>query len=155
MADARAPGAPLEFCVLVRMAPGKLAERLRRLSEDGDCLSIFEDDDGPFSVLGGDGLWSAVVVWEPGSIGSERDIATALAEETGGTVYAIGLRGHDDPDDGLPFIERHERGEHGLVWMADAPDLPTVPGPDGVPKNDPFAFARALLGRDLPPYRAR
>lgn len=110
-----------------------------------------EDDEEPttWRVIDGTGVYAAVIETEPGSSGGEGELAPKLARAVGATVYAIGFSGYDDPDDGLPFIEAHDGDESTLIWMAETfddeiPQPETVAGPEGIPCDDPFAFAEAL-----------
>jgi hypothetical protein len=148
MPIALAPGHHLEWAVL---APLDVA-RLRETVEQHERASsrrwrALEDDDDPRPsrhFLKGSGEYSAVVETEPGSAGGADPLAEALSKKIDGVVYALGLAGWDDPDDGAPYVARYEAGVQGLIWIAgDDGELPTVPGPKNAPR-DPFGLARAL-----------
>jgi hypothetical protein len=102
---------------------------------------------------------SALIETEPGSTASEVELAEALSKRLGVTIDALRFCGYDDPDHGLPSIERYDARKSGLIWRApsdddDEDELETVAGPAGVPRTDPFEFAAALGFALRPYYRA-
>lgn len=117
---------------------------------------------GPFEaegpVVAGTKKHAAVIETAPGSSGTEDELAAALSKRLRATVYALGFAGWNDPDHGLPHITRYDDGKSGLVWMAesddDLGDPETVPGPPGLPCDDPFELADAL-GCPLRPFLER
>lgn len=145
------------------LAPTDLPH-LRELASRRDPAWLREDlEDGSLPesrhLLQGTNGYSAIVETEPGSAGSDEALATSLSEELGGVVYSIGVAGYDDPDHGVPYIARYERGARGLIWMdTEGEEIETVSGPEGVPL-DPLAFARAfgveLDDRERPRRSAR
>jgi hypothetical protein len=124
---------PIEWAILAPVS----ADELHALVIEAWSTRIDVDDDEPQSwgVVPGTKRYAAVIETEPGSTSTERELALALSKKLGATVYTVGFCGYDDPDRGLPYIERYEAGN---------PLAKTVPGPRGVPCDDPFDFADAL-----------
>lgn len=143
----------LQWALLVPLDAATLRRHVERYATHALGWNLDEDDPSLWSIMPGTGQYSAVLETEPGSSGTEVELAKWLAD-LGLVVYAVGFSGYDDPDHGLPYIECYGGKEPGLVWsMPDVdfegdPNLATVPGPDGVPCDDPFAFTLAL-GCDL------
>lgn len=156
--DVRGPFAkegPLEWAILAEIAPAELTVCAFRLMNRHVVRSMWDlDEPRSWCVVPGTKKHHALVETAPGSSSTEIEIARALSKDAPRPVYALGFVGYDDPDHGLPFITRYDRGKSGLIWMADSGDLTTVPGPRSVPCDDPFAFAEAL-GCVLRPYFSR
>ncbi len=144
-------GGSLIWAVLAPMSAAALedqvvrAERRRGFDDDDD----FDPEPRSWCVVAGTKTHAALVETEPGSDGGCDEVAKALSKQLGKTVYAVGFSGYDDPDRGLPYIERYDNGKGGLIWMApsyddELPEPKTVAGPKGVPCSDPFEFAKAL-----------
>jgi hypothetical protein len=122
----------------------------------------FDEGDDPeprhWCVLSGKNGYAAMIDTHYGNASGEGVYAEALSKAIGKTVYALSFGGFNDPDKGLPYIEQYANGKKQLIWMAESHDdesltcsLETVPGPKGVPSDDPFEFASAF-GFDLRPY---
>ncbi len=126
------------------------AMRAWRLDDDEDG----EPEPRSWCVVAGKKTHAVLIETEPGSDSGDGDIAKPLSKQLDKPVYSVGFSGYDDPDHGLPYIQRYDAGKSGVIWMAptyddeDLPPLKTVAGPKGVPCTDPFDFAKAL-GCDL------
>lgn len=141
----------IEWAVLVPVAAAKLEAMVAKLNAKPHYLDDDEEDLEPRSwcVLAGSRQHSALIETEPGSTSTETELARDLSKQLGKTIYALGFAGYDDPDHGLPYIQRYDDGTAGLIWMAptyddEFPEPETVAGPRGVPAKDPFEFASAL-----------
>jgi hypothetical protein len=138
---------PLCWAMLVPLSHAALEARVA--DEQAEDLQWREPSDGPlsFRVLAGTARHSAYVETEPGSTCTGIDLAEALSRELSEPVYLIELAGYDDPDHGIPSITRYEKGESALLYFGATDEgerLESVPGPPGVPCDDPFRFAEAL-----------
>ena len=151
-----APQGQLEWALIAPLDAATFESHLLRIGPRYAGDPDF-DDTRSWQVLAGKKGYAALIETAPGSARTEVELARALSKDLRVTVYALGFTGYDDPDRGLPYIERHDDGKSGVVWMAPFVDdeglgeLATVKGPKGVPCDDPFAFAEAY-GFDLRPY---
>lgn len=112
----------------------------------------------PWCVLSGKKGYAALIDTQFGNVSGEARFAERLSKELSSPVYALSFSGYDDPDRGLPYIERYVKGKKATIWMESSHDdeYPVdastfVAGPKGVPSTDPFAFAKAF-GFDLRGY---
>ncbi len=136
----REPGVTLSGAVLAPVSSETLEGMVGRLA-GGEALL-----ENPNGHLGGAVLpktigWSALVTW--GTAMSVDELATALSHELAVNVYELGLEGFDDPSAGTAFLDEHRGDTVVRLW-----------GEGTSAHDDPFTFARARLGRPLPPYRA-
>lgn len=146
----------IEWAILAELDPATLTSAAFRIRHEHQARSMWDlDEPRSWDVVVGQAKHSALIETAPGSSSTEVGIAEALSKELPTPVYTVAFVGYDDPDHGLPAIERYLGGKRALIWMAeDDGSLPTVPGPPGVPRDDPFDFAEAL-GCALRPYYAR
>jgi hypothetical protein len=148
----------LEWALLVPVDAAKLEARVARFFDEDPA----ELDRRSWLVRAGTGKHAAVIETEPGSSSTEAELAKVLSKELAVTVWALGFVGYDDPDAGLPYVDRYDGGRRRHVWMAPYDDgeggefeePERAPGPEGVDADDPFALA-AALGCELRPYYER
>ncbi len=145
----------LQWALLVPLDATSLEAELRLTPVADQPVEIDEDEDededgepATWGITQGTAGYTALFETAPGSSDAERDFAAALSMKLETTIYGINVCGYDDPDKGIPTITRWHRGEEGLVFMGpldeDEGGVETVPGPPGLPCDDPFTFAEAL-----------
>jgi hypothetical protein len=146
---------PLEWAILAQLPTPEMTSLAFRFMNRHVVRSMWDlEDERSWCVVAGTKKHCALIETAPGSTSTEIDLARALSKDLQTPVYALCFAGYDDPDHGLPSITRYDAGASGLIWMADANDVPTVAGPKGIPSLDPFEFA-AGLGCQLRPYFER
>jgi len=140
----------IEWAILAATSAKRLEALVTELEANPFALDDDDKDPQSWTIVPGKKKYAAMIETAPGSTGTERDLAAALSKKLRSTVYTVGFAGYDDPDHGLPYIERYDDGKTALIWMAPSDDddglgePKTVAGPEGVPCDDPFDFAEAL-----------